>query len=430
MKCISAGWVLIPVLWSVIACEEPTGYQFEGDLGSDGVVLIPFNEGASARLRFVSNMTDGRIVTAGTEHFNQSSMNDGIIAYRFLSDGTRDLSFGTDGEFRARPEDASTEECLGMHVYEDGSILILSGHLLRLTPEGKPDTSFGDEGWVLIENTIWLNGLLSPVPTAFAVRPDGRIVISVLLNDAFDYSIAPLAGLIQLMPDGTPDTSFGSDGLYWGNNLDSDCFYARDMELLPDGRIAVLTEDVMDSKFQFILVNENGDLDSNSVNGGVLFQDKLMPDCVFEKIGLIGDRIFLLGSEYQSPEDSRIERLCVQALELDGRAATGFGEDGTLYLEHFADLYGVHDVLTDEDNNLVMAVGWNLYVGSEMAVLRMTSDGLIDTSFGDEGVVHSNWGKPAGDWGRAYGLALQPDGAIVVVGERADNLMITRISPD
>jgi uncharacterized delta-60 repeat protein len=96
----------------------------------------------------------------------------------------------------------------------------------------------------------------------------------------------------------------------------------------------------------------------------------------------------------------------------NGSLDTSFDGDGKLTTAFVSD--GVaHDVAVQSDGKIVVA-GYT-YSGSnnDFAVVRYNADGSLDTSFGAGGKVITDFGS-AGDHG--YSLALQSDGKIVVAG--------------
>ncbi len=69
--------------------------------------------------------------------------------------------------------------------------------------------------------------------------------------------------------------------------------------------------------------------------------------------------------------------------------------------------------------------------GEELFVTRFDRDGILDTDFGDNGMALAAPppGAPSGEVSSG-GLALQPDGKIVVAGSTFRNLRVARFNPD
>lgn len=143
------------------------------DLGTNGESFGGFED-----LRV---LPDGRILAAGT---TEAKMNDfELVVARFTPSGALDPSFADGGVFRLNPTPLE-DEGFAMQVLPDGRILVagerenseVGGNgdtwLVRLTPEGRLDPSFGEGG----EGA----GALPGRDAAFglAVQPDGRAVIA------------------------------------------------------------------------------------------------------------------------------------------------------------------------------------------------------------------------------------------------------------
>jgi len=84
------------------------------------------------------------------------------------------------------------------------------------------------------------------------------------------------------------------------------------------------------------------------------------------------------------------------------------------------------------DGRIVVAGLRSGPLGDDVLVLRYTADGLLDASFGAGGIATFNGSGVGND--RALGLALQPDGKILVAGESATALsqdaLILRLLPN
>lgn len=96
------------------------------------------------------------------------------------------------------------------------------------------------------------------------------------------------------------------------------------------------------------------------------------------------------------------------SLARDGDVDPSFGVNGKVFTD-LGDYDMAHDVALQSDGKLVVA-GSN--GGHGFVVVRYNSDGSLDTSFGSGGKVVTSFNSED----NAYGLALQPDGKIVVVG--------------
>jgi uncharacterized delta-60 repeat protein len=97
---------------------------------------------------------------------------------RLNADGTLDTSFGTGGVIHL-----GAGNTLRGHtaIDADGNIIgsMNSGELIRLSPSGQFDTSFDDDGIVLLRRPDEMGNINAAVPLSIAIDSDGRILSSV-----------------------------------------------------------------------------------------------------------------------------------------------------------------------------------------------------------------------------------------------------------
>lgn len=99
----------------------------------------------------------------------------------------------------------------------------------------------------------------------------------------------------------------------------------------------------------------------------------------------------------------------------DGTRDTTFGTSAETYIDFAGSTDRAYKVLLQPDGQLVVAGHANIGARHEFAVVRLTSTGAIDMTFGTNG--RSTVSLAGTDFG--YGAALQADGAIVVAGRSA-----------
>lgn len=148
--------------------------------------------------------TDGKLLVAGFSTI-------GNIRYNTLlgltQNGTLDTDFGTDGsifEFFT-----GNGENYGMFVQPDQKI-VTCGYTLnpyqavvaRYLPDGNRDNSFGINGVAYLPDVLEATDML--------LLPNGKILVYGWWQNQGNYS-----ALIQLLPDGAPDPSFGVNGVYF-----------------------------------------------------------------------------------------------------------------------------------------------------------------------------------------------------------------------
>jgi uncharacterized delta-60 repeat protein len=106
----------------------------------------------------------------------------------------------------------------------------------------------------------------------------------------------------------------------------------------------------------------------------------------------------------------------------DGTLDTTFGSGGTVLTSFGGNLSAAADVAIQPDGKLV-AVG---IANGDFGVARYTADGSLDSTFGNGGLVTTDFGGSD----QANGVALQSDGKIVVVGPLGGSIGIARYNPN
>lgn len=296
---------------------------------------------------------DGRIILAGGIESTMSTPKWNWLLTRLHPDGTTDSSFGQNGYVTTvvSPYDDGPG---GVALDTAGRIVVAgaSSHSSlnrywtfgRYLPDGRPDSTFSGDG--LLTTDGWLNW---GYPTQVVVQADGKILIS---GDVLDTTHFTQFCLVRLLPDGTPDSSFGVGGLlvqHFGPQLGR----AFAVSLLPDGRILAA---------------------GSADNYG---------------------RDFVLGRYLP-----------------DGRPDTTFGQQGFVRTDLGSTNEWVHALLVQPDGRILIAGNTTLSSGFCYGMARYLPDGAPDTSFGTGGLVLL---CPAG-LEQISAAGLLSDGRIIVGG--------------
>lgn len=191
----------------------------ELDTGFDGfgwTVLGWNTSGTDNDCEAVALQPDGKLLVAGTSASSVLGNNTGVA--RLNTNGSLDSSFGGDGlvEVDLGGHGTDFERLKDMALLPDGRVL-LAGYaypttdplaedfaVARLLSNGTLDTSFSGDG-----KTLVAVGDSRDFAMRVAPRPSGEIVVagvSRLGGPDADFSV------VQLLPDGSIDGSFGSGG--------------------------------------------------------------------------------------------------------------------------------------------------------------------------------------------------------------------------
>ncbi len=148
----------------------------------------------------------------------------------------------------------------------------------------------------------------------------------------------------------------------------------------------------------------DGSLDPRFGSGGIVVNDFGVPSAVVlqpdGKIVVVGSR--------------------VARYNVDGSLDLTFGGSGTVRTEVGAS-YQLNAVAVQDDGKILVAGG----SGGAFFLLRYNANGSLDKTFGARGIVRTEF-----DTGEdvAHGIALQPDGKIVVAGTDNFNIELARYS--
>ena len=230
--------------------------------------------------------------------------------------------------------------------------------------------------------------------------------------------------------DGTPDKSFGKEGITVTKISASDI--ARAMTLLPDGRILVtgdLHNKINDDNRSFIACYTNdGRLDESFGNMGIvtIVLDRAMD---INAIVVTADSKIIIGGQYPIDFKNIFMRF-----NNNGTPDLSFGVNGLagLSFDKTVATGALKSIALTSDQKIITG-GWvDLNSGKQaIAICRFTEDGYADSSFGTNACTVTEY-----EGGNSYcnSIAIQPNGKIVAGGYFSSNqtgvLTITRYSQD
>lgn len=313
--------------------------------------------------------------------FEESNLT--VAAARLNDDGTLDPGFGSGGlivgglgfgeevdPYRSEPSAA---------LARDGSIVVggrspdyRSFSVARLSPDGALDPSFSGDG--VTSFSITAPNRIGGDPHV-AVLSDGSIVLAGLdySGTTFDEKLL----LVKFRPDGTPDQSFGTNGLImtpsepWRavNDLVVD---SEDRILISDGIAKGVFEGHPESISEVTRLLPDGQPDTSFGTGGTVRVVTPIDGVPYpESPRLVTDG------------DHRIYEVfngSLTRLNEDGSKDSSFGADGVVDLRD----RGISSVYPDPSGGLFVAGTWS---GSTSALVvgHLLDDGTADADFGDDG---------------------------------------------
>lgn len=296
-------------------------------------------------------------------------------------------------------------------------MLLTMAPAVALGQDGALDPAFGDSGKVVVEFPPQPALAASQIDAfAVAAQPDGKIVVvgrAGKLN--FDDDFA----LVRLDLEGTPDPAFGQDGFALTDFAGSHDG-AVDVVIQPDGRIVAAgwtaTGEIC-ADWALARYDAEGRLDASFGDGGRItanFTDRIGEAACHLLAGVAVDeaeRILIAGSV--AGEVTTNLDIVLARYNAEGRPDTTFGDAGVVLTDVAGDSDFSKDMVLQDDGKIVVVESSRLTGGmSAEMVIRYTADGSLDPTFGEGGLVTA----PDDGFDSVDVITVQPDGKAIVVG--------------
>lgn len=405
-------------VWSLPAAAAMTPSPAAGELdpsfGQDGRVTTDFG-GSDDLARDVLIQPDGKILVVGESQGR-------FALTRYNPGGSLDTTFGSGGRVSV---DICTP-CVREHgkavVLQTDNKIIVAGEsymgsgtaedmtLARYHSDGSLDTSFGNNGFTTLNMPVWWEPAYG---RDIIVQSDGGLfVVGYTGNPAASgqHSYEDHDGMLaRFHSNGSLDGSFGSGG--WTR-----------FDLSGNGRDDVLLSIVQHSNGQvtaagymgpagsrdFVVTrfNLDGSLDASFGSDGIVITDFSGRDDIGRDMAIQPDgKIIVVGN---SSDDFVLARF-----NEDGSLDTALDGDGWVLTDFAGNADVAMDVLLQTDGQIVVSGFTGPVEGGNFAIARYNPDGSLDSTFSGDGQATTDFGGGADN---GQGLAIQPDGRLVVVG--------------
>lgn len=425
--------------------------SLDPSFGANGVVITDFGT-TWDQAHAVAIGPDGKIVAAGYGAGKYS------LVARYNADGSSDASFGIDGY--ATSDFGSAWDVV---VQPDGAVVVAGAGgggfaLIRFTASGALDPAFGSggrvstgfgysftaaqtvtlqpDGKIVAAGYAYNTGMAAARYTAngaldSSFSGDGKTVVGDGHAYAYDVAVDPGGkvllggvrygnhqgqfGVARLNPDGTLDPTFNGGFV---TAQPGDHSLANGLALQADGNVLLTgsaSSYVSGEDFAIVRLNGTGHLDISFHDDGMATHDFIGPnaDYAFDVVEQRDGKVVVGGYTFGTRGGFNI---ALARYNADGTLHPSFGNGGRVQTDLGG--YEMSRSIALQPDGKIVAAGAT-YTGADaydFAVLRYNADGTLDPSFGNGGVVTTDFGGGVDSYDAATSIAVQPDGKIIVAG--------------
>lgn len=411
---------------SLLAAPLPAA---DGDLdltfSGDGMATVLWDEAGDtyAQARHVVVLPDGSVVTGGDLEWVSSGIHSDWVFAKLSRSGILDSTWGESGRQRVAFDlvEGGSDRLLGVFPEPDGAILAVGtawngSHSLpamaRFLPSGDLDPGFGDGGLLYLTGRPWTSALTIFVAAERAAN--GRIVLAGYCTNCPSNSSNYNLFALRLLANGSPDTTFSTDGwASWGSpDAGNDQLTALALE--PNGRL------VMGLKLEGVphlaRTLSNGQLDTGFGEGGwahpiLMGQEGWIEDLVVEP-----DRRGVVAASWVDFGSGDLPFGVLMRFDSTGEQDFDFGSDPYAYFE-LEEGVKLEALARQGDGKLLIAgsINANGAQQEDFLVARTDADGDLDASFDGNGLARYSIDRTSNGEDGALAIALE-GGRPVIAG--------------
>lgn len=293
-----------------------------------------------------------------------------------------------------------------------------------LAQSGSLDQSFNTDG--IVTTSL---GSIDDYANSVAIQNDGKIIVageSKISQLYFDF------GIVRYNINGSLDNTFNSDGRVTTHiGVDS---HAKSIALQNDGKIIVVgwSTDTITTDYStnitLVRYNIDGSLDNSFDNDGIVTTSlgSFTSDRAYSVAIQNDGKILVAGNITYSGNNGK--DFVLLRYNTDGSLDNSLNSVGFV-ITPISFESTAYSIAIQNDGKILVAGTTELLLYS-FTVVRYNTDGSLDNSFDNDGIVNTT----IGSINNAYSLAIQSDGKIVVAGDtKLSNQIIfalVRYNPD
>ena len=381
--------------------------------GSNGTGIVTIAIGRANTLNAIAAQTDNSLVGVGSVTV---TMTDSGIS-RFTTNGALNTSFTSTGY---APLSIATKTMFQTVAIQSNTDAVIAGYagarevnfaLARYTMLGALDTTFGGGNGYVTTN-IGSGGNIN----ALLIQSDGKIVAGgVAVQGSSQFALA------RYNTDGSLDTTFGTGGivLTYMQYVSS----INGLALQIDGKIlaAGLAWNGAVNECALARYNTDGSLDTTFGNQGIVITAPGMWS-QNQAVAVQTDGNIVVGGS--TTNDGIHYSFVLMRYTTSGVLDTSFNGNGMVITQ--MNYSATLNTLAIQSDGKILAGGSNFGARTtNFALARYLSTGVLDTTFGTNGIALTTVGSSA----QINSIIIQSDSKIVVAGTSDDSAVLARYLP-
>jgi uncharacterized delta-60 repeat protein len=371
----------------------------DGSFGAGGLAAYRLNAFGSYGIRPLLQ-SNGKVVLVG---FGGNGQRLSVTFSRLEANGQMDVALPSNGKIivpignesgsiagkniLVQPDQKIVNVCTRSNGFSVG--LSLSRYL----PNGATDTSFGSGGQCFLDLPGYFYN------TYAGLLRNGTISV---VSDFYDFVKGRCIGLFRFLPNGQPDSAFGSNGKRYITTNATSVNWVIHAAIQPDGKIVILSPEAaigpQPDRTYILRLLANGDLDP-TFNGTGKIELPDTANASFGHVMVQPDGKILL--TYNSINAGQGYHAFLRRFSGNGTTDAGFNNG--------------QSVATELDNPLMTMQpdGKILLADRDSKIVRLTANGSFDASFDGNGIA-----EPVYSLSELTSIQLQPDGKLLLGGHQ------------